>query len=59
MPAAVVDALIDGAGKPNTNWKAIREWVGEEQWRRLKAAGMTRGDVRELDEKLGELSGNS
>lgn len=58
MPAGVVDAYIDGEGTPETNWKALREWVGDEQWNQLKAAGMTRGDVAELDRKFGELSGN-
>jgi phosphosulfolactate phosphohydrolase-like enzyme len=58
MPAAVVDTYIDGDMSPDTNWKALRAWVGEEQWDQLKAAGMTRGDVMELDRKLGEISGN-
>lgn len=58
MPAGVVDAYIDGDATPDTNWRALREWVGDEQWSKLKAAGMTRGDVMELDRKLGELSGN-
>lgn len=59
MPAGVVDAYLDGGeATPETNWKALREWVGDEQWNQLKTAGMTRGDVAELDRKLGELSGN-
>jgi hypothetical protein len=56
MPAAVVDAYIEGGEL--ASWKAIRAWVGDEQWEKLHAAKMTKRDVLELDEKLGELSGN-
>lgn len=59
MPAGVVDIVVDGAGDQHSKWKAVREWVGAEQWQKLKAAGMTQGDVEELDRKLGEASGNS
>lgn len=59
MPAGVIDAYIDGgAGDFETNWAGLREWVGDEQWKRLKAAGMTRRDVAELDRKIGEIAGN-
>lgn len=59
MPAGVVDIVVDGTNDPHSKWKAVREWVGDEQWKQLKAAGMTQNDVEELDRKLGEASGNS
>lgn len=59
MPAGVVDIIVDAAGDPYSKWKAVREWVGAEQWGKLKSAGMTQDDVEELDRKLGDVSGNS
>jgi hypothetical protein len=56
IPAAVIDAYMDGGRL--AGWKALRAWVGEEQWGLLHDAGMTRGAVAELEDKLGELLGN-
>jgi hypothetical protein len=56
VPAAVTDAAIDGGNL--ANWKAVKAWVGKDQWALLIDAGMTRDDVTELDGKLAQLLGN-
>jgi hypothetical protein len=56
VPAAVTDAALEGGDL--ANWKALKAWVGKEQWALLVDAGMTNDDVEELDGKLGQLLGN-
>lgn len=53
VPITAIDAFRDG-----DNYEGTKQLIGKEQWKRLSDAGMTAGDLNELEQKITEASGN-
>lgn len=53
LPIAAIDAFRVG-----DNYEGTKQMLGEEQWNRLRDAGITMDDLDEIGKKIREASGN-